>query len=49
MNLDNYQKYQKKKIPESFKEQILNLPRAGNYLHIIYTVFTTTYREFTLY
>ena len=47
MNLDNYQKYQKK-IPESFKEQILNLPRAGNYLHIIYIVFTATYIEFTL-
>ena len=31
----------KKKIPESSKEQNLNLPHTGNYLHIIYIVFTT--------
>lgn len=31
----------KKKIPESSKEQNLNLPHTGNYLHVIYIVFTT--------
>lgn len=30
-----------KKFSESSKEQNLNLPHTGNYLHIIYIVFTT--------
>ena len=37
-----------KKIPESPKKQTLNSCK-GNYLHIIYIVFTTIYIAFTLY
>ena len=32
---------EKENIPESSKKQNLNLLHAGNYLHIIYIVFTT--------
>lgn len=37
-----------KKFPESSKKQNLNLANAGNYIHSIYIVFTTTYMAFTL-
>lgn len=42
-------KIPEKKIPESSKKQTLTLPRAGNYLHNIYIIFTTIYLVFTLY
>ena len=37
------------KIPESPQKQNLNLLHAGNYLHLIYIVFTTIYIAFILY
>ena len=39
----------RKKIPESFKKQNLNLLCADNYLHSIYIVFMTIYITFILY
>lgn len=39
----------KKKSPENFKKQNLNLPQVGNDLHNIYIVLTTIYTVFTLY
>ena len=45
------QKYSReKKIPESSKKQNLNLPHVGNYLHSVYTVFTTMlYLQHSIY
>ena len=43
------QKYLGKTIPESSEKQNLNLPRAINYFHSIYIVFTTIYKALTLY
>ena len=37
------------KSPRKFKNQNLNLPDAGNYLHIIYIEFATINIAFTLY
>ena len=41
--------WKKKKSPENFKKQNLNLPQVGNNLHNIYIVLTTIYTVFTLY
>ena len=41
--------FEKKKSPENFKKQNLNLPQVGNNVHNIYIVLTTIYTVFTLY
>ena len=38
--LENSKKKTKQQKPRKFKKQNLTLPRAGNCLHTIYTVFT---------